>query len=512
MVVSRQRALPVIALTILAGALRVYGIGHQGLWFDEAYTVMLVKLPFGSMLHTVSRTESTPYLYYILAWGWTHIFGHGAVGIRTLSALFGSALVPVSYLTAQKLWGSRRGALVVATLATFNPLLIWYSQEARAYELLALMSACTLLAFAHVCEQRTPRRLCAWAIASGLALATHYDAALVVLPEALWLLIRHRRELGVWISVAFIAACGGGLLPLLIAQDNARNAVWIKRAPLNDRLGQILPQFLLGTGSHAYLPLMWAGFTLSAAGLALAVRATGPERRRALGMAGLAVAGFALAMLVVATGSDTVLTRNLLALWLPLALAIAVGLGSRRAGRLGLALTAGICAIGLTATVSVATDATMQRPDWPAFVRTLGPWPSQPAAAGASRLVVFQANPWLKSLTSVYMNDSRMLKRRTATVTDVTEIDLVANSAPAAALKHWLCWWGAACNLYPSSLRSSYLIPGFREVGVVHVRQFSIMRLVAVAPHRVTRGELRRAMGVTSERDAGLLLQRSEAD
>ncbi len=68
MVVSRQRALPVIALTILAGALRVYGIGHQGLWFDEAYTVMLVKLPFGSMLHTVSRTESTPYLYYILAW------------------------------------------------------------------------------------------------------------------------------------------------------------------------------------------------------------------------------------------------------------------------------------------------------------------------------------------------------------------------------------------------------------------------------------------------------------
>jgi uncharacterized membrane protein len=507
----RKRALPVILLSVLAAALRVYGIGHQGLWFDEAYTVMLVKLPFGSMISTVAKTESTPYLYYILAWAWTHIFGDGAVGIRTLSALFGTALVPVAYLAAEKLINSHRGALMVAALAAFNPLLIWYSQEARAYELLALSSACTLLAFAYACERRTARRLCTWAIASGLALATHYDAALVVLPEALWLLARNRRELGVWLAVAFVAACGGGLLPLLIAQDNARNAVWIKRAPLNDRLGQILPQFLVGTGSHAYVQLMWVGFALCAAGLVLAARTTRAERNRALAMFGLALTGFALAMLVLATGSDTVLTRNLLALWLPLALVIAAGLGSRRAGRLGIAIAAGICAIGLTATVSVATDATLQRPDWPAFVDTLGPWPSKQVTAGASRLLIFQANPWLKSLTSVYMRDTRQLERRTAMVTNIAEIDLVANSAPAAARKHWLCWWGAACNLYPTSLRRSYVIRGFREVGVVQIKQFSIMRLVATQPRTVTRAELRRAMGVTRERHSGLLIQRFEA-
>jgi mannosyltransferase len=499
-------------LTVLAAALRVYGIGHQGLWFDEAFTVTLVKLPFGTMLSTVPKTESTPYLYYILAWGWTHLFGDGAVGIRSLSALSGTALVPVSYLAAVKLSANRRAALIVAALTTFNPLLIWYSQEARAYELLALTGACTLLAFAYVCERRTPRRLCGWAVLSGLALATHYDAALVVGPQALWLLIRHRRELGVWLSVAFVAACGGGLLPLLIAQDSTRNAVWIKRAPLNDRLGQILPQFLLGTGSHAYAALTWIGFALCAAGLAMAARGTANERTRALGMAGLALAGFALTMLVLATGSDTVITRNLLALWLPLALLIAVGLGSRRAGRLGVALAAGICAIGLTATVSIATDTPMQRPDWPGVVRTLGAWPSPQAPAGASRLVIFPANPWLKSLTSVYMSDTRELKRPTAVVPDIAEIDVVANRAPPAGRKHWLCWWGAGCNLYPSSLQGSYAIPGFREAGVMHVKQFSIMRLVAVArPRTVSRGELRRAMGVTRERHAGLLLQRSAA-
>ena len=138
----------VAALTILAAALRLYRIGHQGLWFDEAYTVMLVKLPFAKLLSTVPKTESTPYLYYLLAWVWTHIFGRGAADLRALSALVGTAVVPIGYLAAAKLTANRRAALIVAALATFNPLLIWYSQEARAYELLVLMSACTLLAFA----------------------------------------------------------------------------------------------------------------------------------------------------------------------------------------------------------------------------------------------------------------------------------------------------------------------------------------------------------------------------
>jgi len=80
----------VAALTILAAALRLYRIGHQGLWFDEGYTVMLVKLPFAKLLSAVPKTESTPYLYYLLAWVWTHIFGRGASDLRALSALAGT--------------------------------------------------------------------------------------------------------------------------------------------------------------------------------------------------------------------------------------------------------------------------------------------------------------------------------------------------------------------------------------------------------------------------------------
>ena len=53
---------------------------------------MLVKLPLGRMLSTIPKTESTPYLYYLLAWVWTHIFGRGAADLRALSALLGTAV------------------------------------------------------------------------------------------------------------------------------------------------------------------------------------------------------------------------------------------------------------------------------------------------------------------------------------------------------------------------------------------------------------------------------------
>jgi mannosyltransferase len=497
----------VAVLTILAAALRLYRIGHQGLWFDEAYTVMLVKLPFAKLLSTVPKTESTPYLYYLLAWVWTHIFGRGASDLRALSALAGTAVVPVGYLATAKLTTNRRAGLIVAALATFNPLLIWYSQEARAYELLVLMSACTLLAFAWVRDEPTSGRFAVWALASGLALATHYDAALVVVPEAVWLLVEHRHRLGAWLSVAFVAACGGGLLPLLIAQNSKHNTTWITKAPLNDRLGQILPQFFLGTGSHAYKPLTWVAFVLGIAGLVLlANRASSTERNRALAIAGIAGGGFALVMIVVWAGSDTVLTRNLLGLWLPAAIVLACGLGAARAGRLGIAIAAVICAVGVTATVSVATDATLQRPDWPAVVRALGPWPRAGQPAGATRLLVFQRNVWLESLTHVYMTHTRWLAHDKPH--DVSEIDVIANSSPPGSNKHWLCWWGAGCNLYPSRLQASYAIPGFHAVSTTRVNQFTILRLASDRPRRVHQGQIKSAMRRARSPHYGLLIQR----
>ena len=85
------------------------------------------------MLGLIPQTESTPPLYYCVAWVWARVFGYGETGLRSLSAVCGVLLVPVVYAAGAKLI-SRRAGVIAAAFATCSPLLIWYSQEARSYE------------------------------------------------------------------------------------------------------------------------------------------------------------------------------------------------------------------------------------------------------------------------------------------------------------------------------------------------------------------------------------------
>ena len=135
-VATSALAAPVMAavacLVALAAALRFYGIGHQGFWFDEANTAQLMQFSPGKMLGLISQSESTPPLYYCVAWVWARVLGDGEAGLRSLSAVAGVLAVPVAYAAGARLM-TRRAGLIAAALTACSPLLIWYSQEARSY-------------------------------------------------------------------------------------------------------------------------------------------------------------------------------------------------------------------------------------------------------------------------------------------------------------------------------------------------------------------------------------------
>ena len=183
----------VAAITAAAAGLRFYGLGKQSFWYDEAFTVFLVHQTPGQLLSFLPVTESTPPFYYMCAWAWSRAFGMDEVGLRSISALAGTLTVPVMYLIGRRL-GSHRSGLLAAALAACCPLLVWYSQEARAYSLLVLLSAIGLLFFIYARLRPAPATLAGWAAASALALATHYMAAVTVVPEALLLLYWFRRR------------------------------------------------------------------------------------------------------------------------------------------------------------------------------------------------------------------------------------------------------------------------------------------------------------------------------
>src|SRR3954470_7956765 len=187
---SRARAIDrvapaLIALTVLAAAVRFSTLSVQSYWVDEAVTIDLLHHSFGGMISAIPESESTPPLYYAIAWVWAKLFGTGEVGLRSLSALFGTATVPLAYAAGRRLITQRAG-LALAALAAVNPLLVWFSQEARAYALLAMLAAASVALFARALERPTAHGLAGWAVVCALALAAHYFAIFVVAPQVVW--------------------------------------------------------------------------------------------------------------------------------------------------------------------------------------------------------------------------------------------------------------------------------------------------------------------------------------
>jgi mannosyltransferase len=488
----------VIALTVLAAVLRFYRLAHQGFWFDEANTAADVRYSPGHMLGLLPQNETTPPLFYCVAWIWARVFGFGAYALRSLPALAGVLTVPVIYAAASKLV-TRRVGIVAAALTACNPFLVWYSQEFRPYEPLVLLSAASLLTFAYVKDRPDARVTAAWAVISALAIADHYYAFLIVVPEAVYLLYLHRRTRTVLIAIAFICVCGLALLPLAISQNGTGNASWIAPIPLLPRLGQIVPQFLIGfQAPDAQILERVAEVAVLVGFVLLAVRGEWVERRGALIVGALAVAGFVINLLLIAGGVDDLITRNLLALWPPAAILVACGLGARRAGWIGSAAVVALCVTGIVAVLGVALDRRFERPDWRAVGRTLG---ARPAAGVGARAILVQDYRDLLPL-SLYAPG---LKFMTTSTARVSELDVVSVQAPRVPL----CWWGAACNLQGSRMQRTYAIPGFRAVWRRRAYQFTVLHMVADRPVRLSQAAVAGALRATRYPEDELLIQRS---
>jgi 4-amino-4-deoxy-L-arabinose transferase-like glycosyltransferase len=366
---GRRRALALGALLALAAVVRFAGIGSQSFWLDEVVTAELVNKPFGDLLSTIPHSESTPYLYYVLLWPWAHVFGDGEAGLRSLSALFGVATVAAIWAGARALISERAG-LAAAALAAINPFLIWYSQEARAYALLALLSAVSFWCFARAL--RDPRWLKWWALASVLALATHYFAAFTIVPEAIALAVLAGRTRAWAIACAAIGAGGLALAPLAATQRRGGGADWIGDIPLTHRIAEIPKRFVAGEFGNQLGYVFWPVLICALVALVLLWTRTGDDERRG-GIVALAVgaAGLLVPIAMAVATLDYVFPRNLIGSLPPLLVAFAAGLTASRAPRAGAAVLALVCALSLVAVVRIATDDALQRDDWRSAVAIL---------------------------------------------------------------------------------------------------------------------------------------------
>jgi 4-amino-4-deoxy-L-arabinose transferase-like glycosyltransferase len=123
-----------LAIILIALAVRLHHLTYHSLWFDEAISVHWAKQPVPKILEVgfTLVEDRLPPLYYVLLKGWIALLGLSETSVRSLSVLMGTLLVPVVARLAADLF-NRRVALSAAGLVALNPFLVWYSQEARMY-------------------------------------------------------------------------------------------------------------------------------------------------------------------------------------------------------------------------------------------------------------------------------------------------------------------------------------------------------------------------------------------
>ena len=372
-------------LTALAALLRFLTLGDQSYHHDEIVTASRVLGgSFGHAMDAVGFSESTPPLYYALAWFWTQAFGTTEWGLRSLSALAGVATVPVVYLLAAELRG-RRAGLLAAALAAVNPMLLWYSQEARAYALLALLCAISLLYCVRAARYGQRRDLVGWGVASALALATHYFALFLLVGEVVVLARRRGREVGRGLWIVALACLL--LAPLAIHQAALAHAEWIGNFSLGHRLWETAATFVTGeTGDIIGQPerpgLAVVPLALCLAAVALLAWRGDREERRAAALpltAATTAIAIPVALALVAAGKDYVLARNLIPALVPLLVVVAIALTTRASRRLGTAIAAALLVYSLGFCILASASPQFQRPDWRTVAGRLGE-PQRPRA------------------------------------------------------------------------------------------------------------------------------------
>lgn len=271
---DRHRAAVLVALLIVALALRFSRLEHEALWNDEILTCLLAagrssdNLPLDRVLDTAAvrdmfrlnpntglasiaravATDSThpPLSFWLshlwLKWMWDGRIETLAWQMRALSVLTSGLCLLAFPAVAAAASGRKatRLALLSAALFAVSPLSVYLAQQARYYHLAMLCVLVSLAGHARVCRdlaaQRHPRTsgLILWAAGNSVGFYVSYLTTLAWCAQIVvcaWWARRHRAQ-----GTALLAVVGAALavmaswmpaLPLVISHMGRPEVRWI---------------------------------------------------------------------------------------------------------------------------------------------------------------------------------------------------------------------------------------------------------------------------------------------
>jgi mannosyltransferase len=237
----------------VAGALGLYQLGDPSLWVDEGFTFERTQFSYRHLMDDIQ------WAHFTLVKVWSEIAGTSEIALRFPSVVGAVASVVLLYLFTRRLF-DQWVALVAALLLAVNPLVVSWSQQARAYTILVALVIATTWLLLRAVDRGTA---IAWAGYGVLALVLIYwqtFSALVFLPVHAVVAWRYRQAWITW-GLVLIAA-----IPWFIAFAD-REAVDIPTSWIPSPSAHLVVEFLRDASGAEGL-----GLLLALAGTAYAVR------------------------------------------------------------------------------------------------------------------------------------------------------------------------------------------------------------------------------------------------
>lgn len=317
-------------------------------------TLYFVNLPLDQLLQVTFVREPNPPLYYLVLWGWIQFFGQGEIAVRALSALFGTLTVLPAYALGRAVGGPRAGLLAGLAVVT-SPFLLWYSQEARAFALLAFLSA-SLLYLTHRLMRDEPdggegevRRLALWAVTAALTCYTHIYGAFTAAACALLLQGRGRAPLRIRVLAILTPALAFAPWVVMTLLQSAAVRGW--RAPVGP--DEVVVRALATVAHQDVLTGPISGVAVLALGGTAILGLISMRRPSAL-LFGLAVA-LPLALAYALSFFKPIFAeRYIIPIAVPLYVAAAAGIAALDGRLRGASVLTGLVLAGLLATSLVA--------------------------------------------------------------------------------------------------------------------------------------------------------------
>jgi len=214
-------------LLLLAAAGRIYHLGQQSIWEDEAFTYYAVTQP--NMIDIVVKDVHPP-LYFLGMAMWVPLTGTSEVALRYFSVLPAMLSVAMIYQLAKEVARSTGRqievvALLAALLMALSDAEISLSQEVRMYTWHVLWACVSVWGFLRWSRTNERWALITWFLGTLALIYTHYLGVFIPFVQGLYALIFLRGRMRIT-AIGVLSACGVLFAPWLfgVTLQQPRNA------------------------------------------------------------------------------------------------------------------------------------------------------------------------------------------------------------------------------------------------------------------------------------------------